>query len=326
MGIFTTTRIIGQLPERHVAVTHRSRHDASRLARRNVRTECFAGQNAARGPGTLRPVRYGVCTNVLRSGDFETDLRWAAEAGATDVALTPTDLSGLSAGAARDALEALGLRVSSLMTGLSFLPMQDGPADEDQVDEALVLCQALGGRGVTVLSGPLNGGSVEEADRLGRHWFTRMAPRASARGLRLLVEPVHPLFRPISYVHTLRHGAQLVGVTEGSGLVLDTTHVWWDRHLRDDIAVFGNLIHAVQLADVSRAALLEQRYERCQLGRGVIPLDQILDDVRAAGYDGVCENEVRVRTPRGQRVMLVAEGRLWFERALAGDGAQVRKV
>jgi sugar phosphate isomerase/epimerase len=262
--------------------------------------------------------RYAVCQNTLRSGDMETNIGWAAAAGATAIALEAGDVQEIGLERTRDLLAEHSMSVSSLMNGLAgVLSLGLGGAATERVDEAATLCAALGAPGVLLTTGPLDGRSVSEADRACSTWFTQMAPVAADSGVRLLLEPVHPLLRWTSYVHSLGHGAELTAGHEGTGLVLDTGHLWWDRSFASDVAALVKQIGSVQIDDVDPAGLVEYRYSRVQLGEGELPLAEMIRVIEGAGYQGLYENEVIARIPRHDRVEFMRRGGVWLAELLA---------
>ena len=126
-------------------------------------------------------------------------------------------------------------------------------------------------------------------------WFAAKGPIAADHGVRLMLEPIFPLMRPFSYVHTLKHALRLVGDTEGAGVCVDLGHLWWDPEVLDDFRANVDRVVTVQVTDVESAALADFRYEREQLGRGDVPLQHLVGEIEAAGYRGFYEIEILVR-------------------------------
>jgi sugar phosphate isomerase/epimerase len=125
-----------------------------------------------------------------------------------------------------------------------------------------------------------------------------------------MLEPIHPIMRDLSFVHTLAHGLAMVEGIDGAGVVLDVGHVWWEHNLDALVRARIDDIVSVQLTNVD---LTELRYERVQLDSGDVPVALLVDLLEAAGYRGWYEYEVLVRTPRDQRLDLLRTSREWFE-------------
>ena len=151
-------------------------------------------------PGT----RYAVCERVLRQGSFADDvtLTRAAGIGALGVDAEAVDAIGVE-DAAR-ILDGEGIRVSSYMGLEDILPPDATTASLDEAARRLDVAARLGAPGALVATGPLGARRAAEADAICRDWLARAAPLAAARGMRLMLEPLHPLMRRWSFVHTLR--------------------------------------------------------------------------------------------------------------------------
>jgi sugar phosphate isomerase/epimerase len=146
-----------------------------------------------------------------------------------------------------------------------------------------------------------------------RDWLVRAGPLAAERDVRIMLEPMHPLMRGWSYVHTLRHALDLVDGIEGVGVVLDLGHVWWEQGVDALIREHIDQIVSVQLTNVDSAALEEVRYERAPFDAGDVPVASFVALLEASGYSGWYENEVLVRTPNERRLAQLRESREWFE-------------
>ena len=235
----------------------------------------------------------------------------AAGVGAIGVSADAVDAVG--AEEAAWILEGEGIKASSYM-GLEPILQGDGAtADLDEAARRLEVAAGLGAPAVLAITGPLGGIPAQDAEARCREWLARAAALAAAYGIRVMFEPIHPLMRNLSFVHTLADGLAMVEGIDGAGVVLDVGHVWWERGveglIRDRIAE----IVSVQLTNVDAAALAEARYERAPLGRGDIPVASFVRLLDSSGYRGWYEEEVFVRTPRDQRLDRLRASREWFE-------------
>jgi sugar phosphate isomerase/epimerase len=254
--------------------------------------------------------KFAVMQQMLRSGDPSTDLDWASTAGATGIGVHAPSFGGRDPATIRAMVGSRGLTLSSV-EGLAPLTLGDGtPADAEQVIDHWA---AAGAGNLLVGVGPLRGRSFAEADAEVHRALRRLAPRALERRVRLVVEPIHPVFSETTFVHTLRHAADLVAPHPGAGIVVDLAHLYWDRHFYDDLVHAAALIGAVQIADVDAAALADYSYRRCQLGQGVVPLAEMVAAVDAVGYRGFFEFESIRSLPKSERVEFVAQGRDWLD-------------
>jgi sugar phosphate isomerase/epimerase len=257
--------------------------------------------------------RIGVCASVLRMGSFEADLATAVEAGVHSIGVSGGDLERAGIDRARQLMHDSDVIASSQMTGGAILDTA-APVDTDQ-DVAVAIEQAalIGAPGVLLRTGPLGDLSIAEADRRCVEWFATWGPVAAGHGVRLMLEPILPLMRSFSYVHTLKHALRLVADSESAGVCVDLGHLWWDPDLLDDFRANVDRVVTVQVTDVESAALAEFRYEREQLGHGDVPLQHLIGEIEAAGYRGFYEIEILLRIPREARVALVRDARLFLE-------------
>lgn len=194
-----------------------------------------------------------------------------------------------------------GLTVTTLCRG-GFLtaldPAERARALDDNrraVDEAATLgtdTLVLVSGGLPAGSRDLHGARERIADALGE-----LGPYAEERGVRLAIEPLHPMYASDRcVVSTLtqaldlaeRFPARQVGVT------VDTYHIWWDDRAPEQIARAGagGRIHTFQLADWTTPLPAGVLNGRGQIGDGAIDMREWLSYVEAAGYTGSIEVEL----------------------------------
>jgi sugar phosphate isomerase/epimerase len=257
--------------------------------------------------------RFAVCEIALRQGSFAADVELVRAAGIAAIGVAADAVDAVGVDEARRILDGEGVRVSSYM-GAGIILENDGTMQSlDETARRIDVAAALGAAGALVLTGPLGALDPSDADSVCREWLARVAPVAIERGMRIMLEPVHPLMRHLSYVHTVEHGIAVVDGIEGAGIVLDVGHVWWERDvdalIRDNVAD----IVSVQLTNVDAAALGEFRYQRAPLYAGDVPVGSLVQALESSGYRGWYEYEVLVRTPRDKRLEVLRAAREWFE-------------
>ncbi|MHB9851325.1 sugar phosphate isomerase/epimerase family protein [Streptomyces sp. Tue6028] len=211
----------------------------------------------------------------------------------------PVRAHGLEATAelVRDA----GLTVTTLCRG-GFLTATD-PAERARalddnraaVDEAATLgtdTLVLVSGGLPAGSKDLHGARERIADALGE-----LGPYAAARGVRLAVEPLHPMYAADRcVVSTLAQALDLAErfPAEQVGVTVDTYHLWWDDTAPAQIARAGasGRIHSFQLADWTTPLPEGVLNGRGQIGDGAIDMREWRSYVEKAGYDGPIEVEL----------------------------------
>ncbi|MGW1213668.1 sugar phosphate isomerase/epimerase family protein [Streptomyces sp. NPDC002499] len=224
-----------------------------------------------------------------------------AEFGVTNVGLwrEPVQAYGLDATAklVRDA----GLTVTTLCRG-GFLtaiePDERAKALDDNrraVDEAATLgtdTLVLVSGGLPAGSKDLHGARERIADALGE-----LGPYAESRGVRLAIEPLHPMYASDRcVVSTLTQALDLAErfPAHQVGVTVDTYHIWWDDRAPEQIARAGagGRIHTFQLADWTTPLPEGVLNGRGQIGDGSIDMREWKGYVEAAGYAGAIEVEL----------------------------------
>jgi sugar phosphate isomerase/epimerase len=262
--------------------------------------------------------RYAVCEGVLRQGSFAADVALASAAGIRALGVDAAAVDAIGVDEAVRTLDGEGVRVSSYM-GLEDILQPDGGEGDggaaalDEIARRLDIAARLGAPGALVGTGPLGAYTPTQADATCRDWIVRAAPLAKERGLRIMLEPMHPLMRRWSYVHTLRHASTFVDGVPGAGVVVDLGHVWWEDGLDALITDHVDDIVSVQVTNVDATALEEIRYERAPLDAGDVPVASLVGLLEAAGYRGWYENEMLARIPRDRRLDMLRASREWFE-------------
>jgi sugar phosphate isomerase/epimerase len=119
-------------------------------------------------------------------------------------------------------------------------------------------------------------------------------PYAREHGVRLAIEPLHPMFAADrSVIASLREAnnlAERIGSPQ-VGLILDAYHLWWDADLYPQIARAAGRIFGFHVSDWI-IPLPDVLNGRGMMGDGVIELRRIRSAVDAAGYAGPIEVEI----------------------------------
>jgi sugar phosphate isomerase/epimerase len=130
------------------------------------------------------------------------------------------------------------------------------------------------------------------ADRLGD-----LAGYASDHGVRLALEPMHPLFTADrAVIATLDQALDLAAdfTAEAVGVVVDAYHVWWDPNLEAAIARAGRegRLAAYQVCDWVLPLAANSLHSRGLMGEGYIDFARLTSWVSQAGYQGDIEVEI----------------------------------
>ncbi len=189
-----------------------------------------------------------------------------------------------------------GLVVSSLCRGGMF-PAVSASQRKDRIDDnrlAIDECATLGSDTLVLVCGGMSGCTIEDARKMVRDGIAAVTEYAAQRGVRLGIEPLHPMFAADrSVVNTLGQALDLaeeIG-SPGVGVIVDAYHVWWDPALYDQIGRARGRIYGFHVSDWL-APLPDVLLGRGMMGDGVIDLRRIRAAVQAAGYLGPIECEI----------------------------------
>ncbi len=192
-----------------------------------------------------------------------------------------------------------GLAVVSLCRG-GFFPGTDSRLREKALDDnrlAIEQAHAIGAPSVVLVCGAVPGQSLDVSRGQIAEGIAAVLPDAVAAGVRLLIEPLHPMYADDrSAINTLRQANEIcdrLGSPEGLGIALDVYHVWWDPELREMIEVTARAgrLDAFHLCDW-RTPTVDLLNDRGLMGEGCIPLGQLTQWVEMAGFRGFREVEI----------------------------------
>jgi sugar phosphate isomerase/epimerase len=193
-------------------------------------------------------------------------------------------------------LRASGIRASSLCRG-GFFPAAT-PAERQQrlddnwraVDEAA----EVGAPVLVLVSGPPVDRDIDLARQQVEEGICALLPYAEERGVRLAIEPLHPMFAgDRSVVVTLGQAndmAERIG-SSSVGVAVDVYHIWWDPSVYQEIARAAPRIVGFHVSDWL-APPPEHLLGRGMMGDGLIEIHRLREAVDAAGYTGPIEVEI----------------------------------
>lgn len=127
--------------------------------------------------------------------------------------------------------------------------------------------------------------------------IAELVPYATEHGVRLVLEPLHPMYAADRAVlSTLGEALELAAPhpAQTVGVVVDTFHVWWDPQLREMIARAGaeHRIASYQVCDFNLPLAADALKSRGMMGDGYVDFPTISRWVAEAGYTGPVEVEI----------------------------------
>jgi sugar phosphate isomerase/epimerase len=188
-----------------------------------------------------------------------------------------------------------GLQVSSLCRG-GFFPhrtAEEGAAraadNRAAVDEAV----ALGTDALILVCGGVVDDLVRSRDQVASG-LAELAPYAGDRGVRLVVEALHPMYcADRSVISTLAQALDIAELfpVEQVAVVVDTFHQWWDPDIGAQIARAGDRIASYQVCDWLDP-LPDVLLGRGLMGDGPVDFAAFSSWIADAGYTGPIEVEI----------------------------------
>ena len=263
--------------------------------------------------------KLSINTATIKRASLAEALDLSAAAGLKHIGLWRDKVAEVGLETAVEMVRASGLQVSSLCRG-GFLtaaePAGQAAALEDN-KAAILEAKALGTTEIimvvgglpdfSVAPGAVDGGGGATAVAGGKDLvaarrrvadrLAELVPFALEHGVRLVLEPLHPMYAADRAVlSTLGQALDLAAPhpVETVGVVVDTFHVWWDPSLREQIARAGveGRIASYQVCDFNLPIAADALLSRGFMGDGVIDFASIGQWVAEAGYHGVVEVEI----------------------------------
>lgn len=252
-------------------------------------------------PRTAGLARFSINQMTVKQLTLPELAEACAALGVPGVGLWRAPVQAYGVEAAAALVRRAGLTVTTLCRG-GFFTAADPIARSRALDDnraAIEEAAALGTDTLVLVPGGLPPGSRDlqgarerVADALGV-----LAPYAHERGVRLAIEPLHPMYASDrGVVSRLGQALDIAEQfpAEQVGVVVDTYHVWWDDQAPAEVARAGagGRIHAFQLADWITPLPAGVLNGRGQLGDGSIELRAWRERLDEAGYTGPVEVEL----------------------------------
>ncbi len=245
--------------------------------------------------------RLSLNTATTKRLTLAEALQVAVEAGLTWVGLWRDRVEEVGTAEAVALVRRSGLAVSSLCRG-GFLTAADAAGQQQALEDnrtAVQQAQALDTSELVLVVGGLPEGDHDlvaarqrVADRL-----ADLVPYAREHGVRLALEPLHPMYAADRAVlSTLGQALDLASPYSSAevGVVVDTFHVWWDPQLAEQVARAGreHRIAAYQVCDFNLPIAADALLSRGMMGDGVVDFASITRLLADAGYEGPVEVEI----------------------------------
>lgn len=221
-----------------------------------------------------------------------------ARAGIGGISIWRETVAGENLKKVRILLDDSGLAPVSLVRGGFFT----GKTDPDRRSaistnlEALKEAEILGLPMIVLVCGATIGQSPDENLDQIEEGIRALIPQAEATGIKLAIEPLHPMYAgDKSAVASLRDANLLAQRIDHPlvGIAIDTFHVWWETHLEAEIQTCADNDHlfAFHICEF-KPDFDHPLLDRGLPGEGVNATPRILQMVRSTGFTGLTEVEI----------------------------------
>ena len=248
-------------------------HDISRLSLNQITTNSWSVREAVEG---------------------------CVRAGIPSIGLWRDKVSAYGLSNSKHVVAEAGLTISSLCRG-GWFPASTQAERQARIDDnrrAIEEAAELGTSTLVLVCGPAPDRNIAAARLMVEEAISILLPDAIAHGVKLGIEPLHPMFAgDRSVIVTLAEANRLVEHFQSPalGVVIDVYHVWWDPDIIPQIQRAAGHILGFHVSDWP-IPLPDTLLGRGMMGDGIIDLRSLRTQVDAAGYTGPIEVEIFNRT------------------------------
>jgi sugar phosphate isomerase/epimerase len=242
--------------------------------------------------------RLCVHTITTKPWDIATVAKNYAAAGVKGITVWRDTLDGRDIQQTGNMLREEGLSIVSLCRG-GFFPATDKNKRKVAIDDnkrAIEEAAALGAPLIVLVCGADPTQSLDDSRQQIQDGIAAVLDEASAAGVKLAIEPLHPMYADTrSAINTLAQANDMAETLNSSwvGVAVDVYHLWWDPSLEQEIKRCGqhhNLL-AFHVCDWN-VPTSDMLLDRGLMGEGCIPIRKIRSWVEATGFNGFNEVEI----------------------------------
>lgn len=239
-----------------------------------------------------------IHTITTKPWAIEESAKNFAAAGVKGITVWRDALAGRNIKHTGDMLRDHDLSIVSLCRG-GFFPSVDPAKRQAALDDnrkAIEEAYELGTKLIVLVCGADPGQSLEDSRQQIQDGIESLIPEASAAGVQLAIEPLHPMYADTrSAINTLGQANDMCEAIKSPwvGVAVDVYHLWWDSNLEREIKRCGENDHllAFHICDW-KSPTVDMLNDRGLMGEGCIPLKKIRSWVEATGYNGFREVEI----------------------------------
>jgi len=239
-----------------------------------------------------------VHTITTKNWSLETAVEKYINKGIKGISVWRNYIEGKDLLKVRSLFESNDLKVVSLVRGGFFtgITLKEREEAINENKRAIEEAAGIGADMVVLVCGATPGQSLDDSRAQTREGIEQVLPFAVENNVRLAIEPLHPMYADTrSAINTMDQANSMAEYfdSEYVGVAVDVYHVWWDQNLKKEILRCGknNNLFAFHLCDW-RNPTRDLLNDRTIMGKGVIPMQEIIDLVKAAGFQGYNEVEI----------------------------------
>ncbi|MDA0767310.1 MAG: sugar phosphate isomerase/epimerase [Verrucomicrobia bacterium] len=237
-------------------------------------------------------------TFTTKPWSMEECIEHYARRGIGGISVWRETIAGLDLKKVKRQMDDAGLRGVAHVRGGFFTGKTavDRAAGQEKNRECVREAEALGLPMIVLVCGATPGQTPQENHEQIREGIAEMAGWAGEKGIKLAIEPLHPIYAgDRSAICTMKAANDLCEVigAPNLGVALDVYHVWWDLELEKETkrcAEKGWLLgyHICDFKPDQEDMLLD----RGVMGEGCAPLKEIEALVKGVGFAGMTEVEI----------------------------------
>ncbi len=242
--------------------------------------------------------RLALHSITTKPWDLEIAVRMYREAGVRGISIWREAYEHRGAEKAKKLVQSVGLHVVSLVRGGFFVhPEPDERRLRIEKNIELIReASVLGAPHIVLVCGAHRNVHIDEARQQVEEGIASIVPYAEKEGVRLAIEPLHPMYAgDRSVINTLSEALDLCDVLRSTylGVAVDVYHVWWDPALMGQIARAGasSRLFAFHVCDW-KTPLDDMLEDRGLMGEGCIDIPRIRAAIDRAGFKGMIEVEI----------------------------------